>query len=165
MATDPSQMDVYLYFPKSFVAYEMRMLRCNSWQYVIGRQHMVQPLPGMRRSVGGEPGCLALDFGSMTEDIVLQGAIADNPQHVAGESDMTTAPMRWPEIEEIWRTSWRYYLMARTASMSCMLVFYDDLGQYFEHYVLPGKLHLKRSPARDEWTFTATFYTVTWGWT
>ena len=165
MATDPTQMDVYFYFPVSSSAHDRRMLRCDSWQYIIGRQHMVQPLPGMRQNVGGEPGCLALDFGSMTEDIVLRGAIADKPQHIAGATDTTTALMRWPEIEEIWRTSWRYYVMAWTATMPCMLVFYDDLGQYFEHYVLPGKLHLTRAPARDEWQFTMTFFSVKWGWT
>ena len=163
--TDPAQMDVYLYFPKTASIYEVRMLRCNSWQYVVGRQHMVQGLPGMRKNVGGEPATLAIDFGTMTEDIVVRGAIADNPQHVAGETDTTTALMRWPEIEEIWRTSWRFYQMGLYASASCMLVFYDETGQYYDHYVLPGKLHLKREGPRDEWTFTATFYTVRWAWT
>lgn len=165
MTTDPHQMDVYFYFPVTSSTYDVRMLRCNSWQYVIGRQHMVQPLPGMRKNTDGEPAALALDFGSMTEDIVLRGAVSDRPEHVAGETDTTTQLMRWPEIETIWRTSWRHYQMSWIPEMPCLLVFYDENGAYYEHYVIPGKLHLRREEAKDEWTFTATFYTVRWAWT
>lgn len=140
-------------------------MRCDSWQYVVGRQHAVSPIPGMRANAGGEPGCFALDFGAMTEDIIIRGCLEDYPQYRYGEPDQSTPILRWPEIEEIWRASWRFYSMTLTANMPCLLVFYDDTGAYYEHYVLPGRLHLGRDAARDMWVFTATFYTVRWGWT
>lgn len=161
---DPIQVDVYLCYPKTSTTYETVKMRCETWQYVIGRQHMVQGLPGMRKNVGGEPGCLALDFGSMTEDIILRGAISDHPAYVGGEYDTGTRLLEWPEIEEIFRTSWRYYVMGWMPTMPCILVFYDDQGFYYEHHVLPGKLHLTRD-VREEWRFAATFHTVKWSWT
>lgn len=165
MTTDPHQMDVYLYFPISSSSFDVRMLQCETWQYVIGRTPMVQALPGMRKQTDGEPAALALDFGAMTEDIVLRGAIADRPEHPPGATDTTTQMMRWPEIEEIWRTSWRYYVMSWTPEQACLLVFYDENGSYYEHYVLPGKLRLTREGPKEEWRFTATFFSVRWGWT
>jgi len=162
---EPLQIEAYLYYPISYSAYAHRKIRCSSWQYVIGRQHVVSPIPGMRANAGGEPGCFALDFGAMTEDIIIQGGLPDYPTYNTGETDTTTPILRWPEIEEIWRTSWRFYSMTMTANMACLLVFYDDAGSYYEHYVLPGKLHLRRDAAKELWDFTATFYTVGWSWT
>jgi len=126
---------------------------------------MVQSLPGVRKSGTGEPAVLAIDFGSMSEDIQITGAIADSPEYVDGEADKVTPLMRWPEIETIWRTSWRFYEMGSSPVMPSILVFYEDSGAYYDHYVLPGKLHLSRKPAMAEWSFTATFYTVRWYWT
>jgi len=160
---DPIQLDVYLYYPVSSSQYDAVKLRCESWQYVVGRTAIVQPLPGVRKAMDGEPACLALDFGSMTEDIVLRGAIPDNPSFVGGEYDTSVRLLEWPEIEQIFRRSWRHYTMGWTPTQSCVLAFYDDQGFYYDHYVLPGKLHLRRD-VREEWQFTASFYTVHWQW-
>lgn len=162
--TDPIQFDIFLYYPYSSGYYALKM-HCDSLQMVTGRTPSIVPLPGVRADTTGEPGTFALDFGMMTEDIILRGYIADNDGFVSGESDTTYPYIKWNELEEIFRTRWRYYSMGLSPSMPCKLVYYDDAGAYYDLNVLPGRLHLTRVAAKPEWRYSATFYTVSWSWT
>jgi len=163
--TDPNQFDVFLYYPWGSSSYNALKLHCETLQLVASRTPSVFPIPGVRADTTGEPGAFALDFGMMKEDVIVRGYMADTEQFV-GEELVTTSPyVRWSDMEYLFRTRWISYTMGSSPSRPCMLVYYDDAGQYYDLYVLPGRLHLTREPAKAEWRYSATFYTVKWSWT
>lgn len=163
---NPTQFDVYLYIPTTSAGnYYTRKLHCEQIQLITGRKPMIMPMPGIRMATTGEPLAFCLDFGSMTEDIIVRGDIHDTETYTADEQDKSTPYVRWDELEEIWRTSWRHYTMGLYPTAPLMLVYYDDAGAYYDHYVLPGNLRLGRDPGLALWTYNATFYSVSWTWT
>ena len=161
---DPIQFDVFLYYPYG-AFYQAYKLHCETIQIIDSRTPSIFPIPGVRYDTTGEPGAFTLDFGMMTEDVLLRGYLADTDGFVAGGTTTSYPYARWDQLEAVFRTEWRHYTMGTGPSRSCMIVYYDDAGAYYDLYVLPGRLHMTRGQVKAEWRFSATFHTVRWGWT
>jgi len=123
----------------------------------------------MNQDSTGEPVAFALDLGLMSETIRLEGTIYDanaEPRHDTDDPNKSGTWMSWPEVERVFRTSWKRYEIWRRSAQSPVnytmlsLVMDNQAGQAFA--VLWGQLTLTRVGAKPYWSFVITLYVIKW---
>lgn len=162
---DVSGVDITLQTPGVYSGYVTRRLHIERIQIVPQRQPSVTPMPMVNKTSTGEPVAFVLDFGMISETIRLEGTIYDAQSEIGSppeDVDESGIWASWPEIETIFRTSWRRYDMGIEPANASMLILAMDgqVGQNFT--VLLGQITLTRMGAKPYWGFVMTLYVVKW---
>jgi len=130
-------------------------LRAEQIDHVISRQAIIMPLPGNFDT--GIPLTFAIDLGSMTQDIVIRGAIKDND---------TSEMIRWRDMRHMVIRSWKDFTMnpesVWTPTNPSKLVYTLTDGSKWTYQCLPTKLELTREGGKGQWSFVLTLAVVAW---
>jgi len=162
---DVSGVDVYLQYPSSSGT-QTRRLHVEDIRIVPGRNPSVIPLPMINKNSSGEPASFVLDLGMMSESVLLTGVIYDEDAEPGADTDAIDTGgtwMAWPEVERVFRTSWRYYEMGSPPSGYAILRLWMDQSQT-AYGVLFSQLTVRRDEAKPYWTFDMKLDLVTWDW-
>jgi len=162
---DLSGVDVYLNYPLVSGGGGTRRLHVERIQIAPVRQPSVIPMPMVNKDSTGEPVAFVLDLGMISETIRLEGVIYDAQSELGSnpeDFDEGGTWMSWPEVETIFRTSWRRYEMGVDPSnYSTLALGLASMG-YQNFYVLLGQLTLTRTGAKPYWGFVMTLYVIKW---
>jgi hypothetical protein len=162
---DLSGVDISIQYPGVYGGWESRRLHVERIQIAPQRDPSVIPMPMVNKASTGEPVAFVLDLGMMSETIRLEGTIYDanaEPRHDTDDPDKGGTWMAWPEVERVFRTSWKRYEMGMEPTNYTLLslVMDNQAGQAFA--VLWGQLTLTRVGAKPYWGFVMSLSVIKW---
>jgi len=163
---DLSGVDIKLQTPGVYGGWVTRRLHVERIQIVPNRNPSVNPMPMVNKATTGEPVAFVLDLGMMSEGIRLEGIVYDSQSEVGfvpEDIDKNDTWASWPEIETIFRTSWKNYDMGLEPVNASTLILAMDNPSWVSFTVLLAELTLTRVGAKPYWSFVMLLNVIRWG--